>query len=156
MIIYLHYPLLPTLSLLDHVKGLIEAYKTKSNSEEDIFVSAKLLLEKINQLEDIGVQRECLCRLLKLEIEGIQNLIEEEVMPVFDFTTFLYDIQHDQSQQLIELEEIVSEIMETKLKSNELNLIIPICSIYQSILEHLWLLPHLEFGNHCTNLLDTI
>ncbi|WP_079988528.1 hypothetical protein [Candidatus Protochlamydia sp. W-9] len=72
---YLHYPLLPTLSLLDHVKGLIEAYKTKSNSEEDIFVIAKLLLEEINQLEDIGVQRECLCRLLKLEIEEIQNLV---------------------------------------------------------------------------------
>ncbi|WP_075883900.1 tetratricopeptide repeat protein [Candidatus Protochlamydia sp. W-9] len=150
---YLHYPLLPTLSLLDHVKGLIAAYTTKSNSEEDIFVSAKLLLEEIKQLEDIGVIRECLCRLLTLEIEEIQNLIVEEVMPVFDFATFLYDIQHDQAQQLIDLEEIVSEIMEAKLKSNELNLIIPICSIYQSILEQLWLLPHFEFGNHCANLL---
>ncbi|WP_075883643.1 CHAT domain-containing tetratricopeptide repeat protein [Candidatus Protochlamydia sp. W-9] len=150
---YLHYPLLPTLSLLDHVKGLIEAYKTKFTTEKNIIISAKLLLEEINQLEDICVQRECLCRLLKLEIEEIQNLIVEKVMLVFDFATFLYDIQHDQAQQLIHLEEIVSEIMEVKLKSNELNLIIPICSIYQSILEHLWLLPHLEFGNHCANLL---
>ncbi|MBS4163215.1 hypothetical protein PRO82_000513 [Candidatus Protochlamydia amoebophila] len=150
---YLHYPHLPTISLLDHVKGLIEAYKTKSNPEEDIAISAKLLLEEIKQLEDIGVQRECLCRLLKLEIEEIQNLIVEEVVLLFDFTSFLYDIQHDQAQQLVDLEEIISEIMEAKLTSNELNLIIPICSVYQSILEHLWLLSHLEFGNHCSHLI---
>ncbi|WP_079988696.1 CHAT domain-containing tetratricopeptide repeat protein [Candidatus Protochlamydia sp. W-9] len=75
-------------------------------------------------------------------------------MPVFDFATFLYDIQHDQAQQLIDLEEIISEIMEAKLKSNELNLIIPICLTYQNILEHLWLLPYLEFGNRCANLLN--
>ncbi|WP_042279913.1 CHAT domain-containing tetratricopeptide repeat protein [Candidatus Protochlamydia sp. R18] len=150
---YLHYPHLPTISLVDHVKGLIEAYKTKSNPEEDIAISAKLLLEEIKQLEDIGVQRECLCRLLKLEIEEIQNLIVEEVALLFDFKTLFYDIQHDQAQQLIHLEEIISEIMEAKLKSNELNFVVSICVLYQSVLEHLWLLPHLEFGNHCANLL---
>ncbi|CAF22783.1 CHAT domain-containing protein [Candidatus Protochlamydia amoebophila] len=152
-----YYPLYPqippTLSPLNQVKDLVEAYKTKSKTEENILVSAKSLLEEINQLEDIGVQRECLCRLLKLEIKEVQNLIKRGLALLFNFKTLTYDIQHDQAQQLIELEAIVSEIMEVKLTSNELNLIIPICSIYQNILEHLWLLPHLEFGNHCANLL---
>ncbi|KIC74332.1 hypothetical protein DB44_AL00260 [Candidatus Protochlamydia amoebophila] len=121
--------------------------------QNPIHISAKLVIEKVNQLTDIAVQRECLCRLLKLEIEEVQNLIVQEIVPLFEFETISYDIQLDQAQQLIHLEEIVSEIMEAKLKSNELNLFIPIRSIYQSILEHLWLLPHLEFGNHCTNLL---
>ncbi|MBS4164939.1 Uncharacterized protein PRO82_002281 [Candidatus Protochlamydia amoebophila] len=151
---YLHYPHLSTLSLLDHVKVLIEAYKTKSNLEEDIFVNAKLLLKKVIQLEDMSVKRECLCRLLNLEIEEVQNLIVEEVMPLFNHKTFLYDIQHDQAQQLIDLEEIISEIMGVKLTSNELNFMIPICMLYQSILEHLWLLPYLESTKHCFHLLN--
>ncbi|CAF22769.1 CHAT domain-containing protein [Candidatus Protochlamydia amoebophila] len=150
---YLHYPLLPTISLLDHVKGLIEAYKTKSSSEEDIFFSVKLLLEEINQLEDIGIKRECLCRLLKIEREEIQNLIVEEAMPLFNHKTIPYDIQHNQAQQLVELEEIVSEIIEAKLTSGQFNFLVPICEIYQGILEHLWLLPYFEFGNHCSHLL---
>ncbi|KIC74333.1 tetratricopeptide repeat protein [Candidatus Protochlamydia amoebophila] len=150
---YLHYPLLPTISLLDHVKGLIEAYKTKSSSEEDIFFSAKLLLEEINQLEDISIKRECLCRLLKIEREEIQNLIVEEAMPLFNHKTIPYDIQHNQAQQLVELEEIVSEIIEAKLTSGQFNFLVPICEIYQGILEHLWLLPYFEFGNHCSHLL---
>ncbi|CAF22768.1 CHAT domain-containing tetratricopeptide repeat protein [Candidatus Protochlamydia amoebophila] len=141
------------ISLSDHIKGLIEAYKTSFTTEKNIIISAKLLIEKISQLEDISIKRECLCRLLKIEIEEVQNLIVEEATSLFDLRTFLYDIQHDQAQELIHLEEIVSEIMEVKLKSNELNFVISICSIYQGILEHLWLLPHLEFGNHCSNLL---
>ncbi|KIC74344.1 CHAT domain-containing tetratricopeptide repeat protein [Candidatus Protochlamydia amoebophila] len=151
---YLHYPHLSTISILDHVKGLIEAYKTKSNLEEDIFVNAKLLLKKVIQLEDMSVKRECFCRLLNLEIEEVQNLIAEEVMPLFNHKTILYDIQHDQAQQLIDLEEIISEIMGVKLTSNELNFMIPICMLYQSILEHLWLLPYLESTNHCFHLLN--
>ncbi|WP_011174605.1 hypothetical protein [Candidatus Protochlamydia amoebophila] len=143
----------PKLSTLDHVKSLIEAYNTKFVTEENVIISAKWLLEEIGQLKDIGVKRECLCRLLKLEIEEIQNLIGQELAPLFDFKTFLYDIQHDQAQQLVHLEKIVSEIMESKLSLNELNFLFPICMIYQDILEHLWLLSYLEFGNHCANLL---
>ncbi|WP_042280821.1 CHAT domain-containing protein [Candidatus Protochlamydia sp. R18] len=144
---------LPTLSILDHVKGLIEAYKTKFVTEENIIISAKWLIEKVNQLEDFSVQRECFCRLLILEMEDVQNLIVQEVVPLFDFKTFLYDIQHEQAQELIDLERIVSEILETKLTSGQFNFLVPICIIYQRILEHLWLLPYLEFGNHCSNLL---
>ncbi|CAF22764.1 CHAT domain-containing protein [Candidatus Protochlamydia amoebophila] len=149
----LHYPLLPTISLLDYVKGLIEVYKTKSNSKENIILSAKLVIEKVNKLTDIGAKRECLCRMLKLEIEEVQNLIGQEVTLLFDWETFYYDIQHNQAQHLIQLEAIVSEIIEVKLESNEINFIQDICTIYQGILEHLWLLPYLEFGNHCANLL---
>ncbi|MBS4164954.1 Uncharacterized protein PRO82_002296 [Candidatus Protochlamydia amoebophila] len=143
----------PIISTLDHVKGLIEAYKTSFTTEKNIIISAKLLIERISQLEDISIKRECLCRLLKIEIEEVQNLIVKEATSLFELRTFLYDIQHDQAQELIYLEEIVSEIMEVKLKSNELNFLVSICMLYQSILEHLWLLPHLEFGNHCSNLL---
>ncbi|MBS4163026.1 hypothetical protein PRO82_000315, partial [Candidatus Protochlamydia amoebophila] len=149
----LHYPLLPTISLLDHVKGLIEAYETKFVTEENIILSAKLLIEKVNQLTDIGVKRECLCRLLRLEIEEVQNLLVQEIVPLLNFTTIYADIQHNQAQQLIYLEQIVSAIIELKLEFNELNFIHNICMIYQEILEHLWLLPYLEFGNHCSNLL---
>ncbi|CAF22782.1 CHAT domain-containing protein [Candidatus Protochlamydia amoebophila] len=150
---YLHYPHLSTIPVLDHVKGLIEAYKTKSNLAEDIFVNAKLLLKKVIQLEDIGVKRECFCRLLKLGIEEVQNLIEQELAPLLNLETILYDIQHNQAQQLIELEEIVSETIEAKLTSSQLNFLVPVCEIYQSILEHLWLLPYFEFGNCCSHLL---
>ncbi|WP_075883641.1 CHAT domain-containing protein [Candidatus Protochlamydia sp. W-9] len=150
----------PIISTLDQVKGLIEAYKTKFTTEENIIINAKLLIEKINQLKDIGVKRECFCRLLILEVEEIQGLIVQEIMPLFDFETFLYDIQHNQAQQLIYLEEIIREIIESKLKSKEINFIVFTCMVYQDILEHLWLLPYLEFGNHCFNLLtqnkDTI
>ncbi|KIC74347.1 CHAT domain-containing protein [Candidatus Protochlamydia amoebophila] len=140
--------------ILDQVKDLIEIYKTKSRTEENIITSAKLLFEEINRLEDIGIKRECLCRLLKLEIEEVQNLIVKEVAALFDILTLSYDIQHDQIQQLIDFEEIVSEIMEAKLKSNEFNLFIPICVLYQNILEHLWLLPHLKFNNYYSHLLN--
>ncbi|MBS4163427.1 Uncharacterized protein PRO82_000729 [Candidatus Protochlamydia amoebophila] len=140
--------------ILDQVKDLIEVYKTKSRTEENIITSAKLLFEEINRLEDIGIKRECFCRLLKLEMEEVQNLIIEKVADLFFITTLSYDIQHDQIQQLIDFEEIVSEIMEGKLKSNELNLVIPICVLYQNILEHLWLLPHLEFNNYHSHLLN--
>ncbi|MBS4164940.1 Uncharacterized protein PRO82_002282 [Candidatus Protochlamydia amoebophila] len=143
--------ILPT---LNQVKDLIEAYKTKSIAEESIITYAKMLIEEVNQLEDIGVKRECFCRLLALEMEEVQNLIIEKMAPFLNISTIFYDIQHDQAQQLIELEEIVSEIMETKLKSNGFNYIIPICMLYQNILEHLWLLPHLEFNNRCSNLLN--
>ncbi|MBS4163213.1 Uncharacterized protein PRO82_000511 [Candidatus Protochlamydia amoebophila] len=141
------------ISLLDYVKGLIEVYNTQSNSEENIIFSAKLVIEKVNKLTDIGVKRECLCRLLKLEIEEVQILIIEEIGAFFNFTTFLYDIQHDQSQQLMHLEVIISEIIESKLNLSQVNFLFPICMIYQDILEHLWLLPYLEFGNRCSNLL---
>ncbi|KIC70760.1 hypothetical protein DB44_GA00030 [Candidatus Protochlamydia amoebophila] len=144
---------LPTLSTLDHVKGLIKAYKTKFVTEENIIISAKWLIEKIGQLEDFSVQRECFCHLLKLEIEEIQNLIVWDTTSFFDFTTIFYDIQHEQAQELIDLERIVSEIMEAKLTSGQFNFLVPISIIYQRILEHLWLLPHLEFGNYCSNLL---
>ncbi|MBS4164950.1 Uncharacterized protein PRO82_002292 [Candidatus Protochlamydia amoebophila] len=150
---YLHYPLLPTISPLDHVKGLIESYKTKSNSEENIILTAKLVIEKVNQLTDIAVQRECLCRLLVLEIEELQHLIKQELASLLNFATIYEDIQHDRAQHLIQLEAIISEIVEVKLESNELNFIHNICMIYQEILEHLWLLPYLEYGNHCSNLL---
>ncbi|MBS4163426.1 Uncharacterized protein PRO82_000728 [Candidatus Protochlamydia amoebophila] len=149
----LHYPFLPTISLLDYVKGLIEAYKTKSNSEENIILSAKLVIEKVNQLTDIGVKRECLCRLLALEMEEVQNLLVQELVSFLNFATIYADIQHDQAQHLIQLEEIISKIIESKLKSNEFNFIHNICTIYQEILEHLWLLPYLESSNHCANLL---
>ncbi|MBS4163429.1 hypothetical protein PRO82_000731, partial [Candidatus Protochlamydia amoebophila] len=143
----------PTPSILDHVKGLIEAYNTNFATEENVIISAKWLLEEINQLKDIGVKRECLCRLLTLEMEEVQHLIVEEVTSLFDLRTFLYDIQHGQAQQLIQLEEITSEIIASKLSLNELNFLFPICMIYQNILEHLWLLPHLESSNYCANLL---
>ncbi|KIC74343.1 CHAT domain-containing tetratricopeptide repeat protein [Candidatus Protochlamydia amoebophila] len=143
----------PIISTLDHVKGLIEAYKTSFTTEKNIIISAKLLIERISQLEDISIKRECFCRLLKLEIEEIQNLIVKEIVPLFDFKTFYYDIQHNQAQELIQLEKIVSEIIESKLSLDELNFLVPICSLYRDILEHLWLLPYLEFGNHCSHLL---
>ncbi|MBS4164951.1 Uncharacterized protein PRO82_002293 [Candidatus Protochlamydia amoebophila] len=147
------YPQTSHISTLDHVKGLIEAYETKFVTEENIINSAKWLLEEINQLEDISIKRECLCRLLKIEREEIQNLIVEEVTPLFDIRTFLYDIQHDQAQQLVHLEEITSEIIASKLSLDELNFLFPICMIYQDILEHLWLLPYFESSNYCSNLL---
>ncbi|WP_075883637.1 CHAT domain-containing protein [Candidatus Protochlamydia sp. W-9] len=141
------------ISLLDHVKGLIEAYETKFVTKENIILSAKMLIEKVSQLEDMSAKRECLCRLLKIEIEEVQNLLVPQLATFLNLETLPYDIQHNQAKQLIHLEKIISEIMEVRLKSNELNLIIPICSIYQNILEHLWMLPYLEFGNHCFNLL---
>ncbi|CAF24681.1 CHAT domain-containing protein [Candidatus Protochlamydia amoebophila] len=144
---------LPKIPILDHVKGLIEAYKTKFVTEENIIISAKWLIEKISQLEDFSIQRECFCRLLKLEVEEIQNLIVRDATSFLNFTTIFYDIQHEQAQELIDLERIVSEIMEAKLTSGQFNFLVPICIIYQRILEHLWLLPYLEFGNHCSNLL---
>ncbi|CAF22766.1 CHAT domain-containing protein [Candidatus Protochlamydia amoebophila] len=143
----------PIISTLDHVKGLIEAYKTKSKTEENIITYAKLRIEEIVQLEDIGVKRECFCRLLTLEIAEIQYLIVEEVALLFDFRTFFYDIQHDQALQLIQLEGILSEIIEAKLNLNQLNFLFPTCMIYQDILEYLWLLPYFEFGNHCSHLI---
>ncbi|MBS4164952.1 Uncharacterized protein PRO82_002294 [Candidatus Protochlamydia amoebophila] len=143
----------PIISTLDHVKDVIEVYKTKFITEEDIITCAKLLIEEIVQLEDIGVKRECFCRLLTLEIAEIQYLLVEEVALLFDFRTFFYDIQHDQAQQLIQLEGILSEIIEAKLNLNQLNFLFPICTIYQDILEHLWLLPYFEFGNHCSHLI---
>ncbi|KIC74329.1 CHAT domain-containing tetratricopeptide repeat protein [Candidatus Protochlamydia amoebophila] len=143
----------PIISTLDHVKDVIEVYKTKFITEENIITYVKLLIEEIVQLEDIGVKRECFCRLLTLEIAEIQYLIVEEVALLFDFRTFFYDIQHDQAQQLIQLEEILSEIIEANLNLGQLNFLFPICIIYQGILEHLWLLPYFEFGNHCSHLL---
>ncbi len=124
------YPQTSHISTLDHIKGLIEAYNTKFVTEENIILSAKWFLEKINQLEDISIKRECLCRLLKIEREEIQNLIVEEATPLFELRTFLYDIQHDQAQQLIHLEEIVSEIIELKLNLGQINFLFPICMIY--------------------------
>ncbi|CAF22775.1 CHAT domain-containing protein [Candidatus Protochlamydia amoebophila] len=143
----------PIISTLDHVKGLIEAYKTSFTTEKNIIISAKLLIERISQLEDISIKRECFCQLLKLEMEEIQNLILQKIVSLFDSETFYYDIQYNQAQQLIHLEEIVSEIIESKLNLGQVNFLFPICMIYQDILEHLWLLPYLEFGNHCSNLL---
>ncbi|KIC74348.1 CHAT domain-containing protein [Candidatus Protochlamydia amoebophila] len=151
---YHFYPQIPpTLSTLDHVKGLVEAYKTKSKTEENIFVSAKSLLEEIGQLEDVGVKRECFCRLLRLEMEEVQNLIVQELALLLNLETIPYDIQNDQAQQLIQLEKIISEIIESKLNSSELNCVVSICRIYQDILEHLWLLPYFESSNYCSNLL---
>ncbi|MBS4163051.1 Uncharacterized protein PRO82_000340 [Candidatus Protochlamydia amoebophila] len=144
---------LPKIPLLDQVKGLIDAYKTKFVTEENIIISAKWLIEKISQLENFSIQRECFCCLLILEMEDVQNLIVQEIVPLFDFKTLLYDIQHEQAQGLIDLERIVSEIMEAKLTSGQFNFLVPICMIYQDILEHLWLLSYLAFGNHCSNLL---
>ncbi|KIC74342.1 CHAT domain-containing protein [Candidatus Protochlamydia amoebophila] len=143
----------PIISNLDHVKGLIEAYKTSFTTEKNIIISAKLLIERISQLEDISIKRECFCHLLKLEMEEIQNLILQKIVSLFDLETFYYDIQYNQAQQLIQLEKIVSEIIESKLNLGQVNFLFPICMIYQDILEHLWLLSYLEFGNHCSNLL---
>ncbi|WP_075883639.1 CHAT domain-containing protein [Candidatus Protochlamydia sp. W-9] len=141
------------ISLLDQVKDLTNTYDKSFLKRENIIICAKVVFEKIIQLKDISIKRECLCLLLKLEMEEIQNLIIPEIGCLFGVHTFLYSIQQDQAQQLIQLEEIVSKIIETKLKSNEYNFMMPICSIYRDILVHLWLLSHLEVGKHCADLL---
>lgn len=95
--------------------------------------------------KDLSLGREALCRLLKIPIEDIQIKIINILLEMLEIISIVFDIRTKQFNALIELEKKVSSFIASNLRSSSPSprLIVYFLDLYQNILEHLWLLPHL-------------
>ncbi|MGH2639838.1 MAG: tetratricopeptide repeat protein, partial [Rhabdochlamydiaceae bacterium] len=135
--------------LSDKIDELIEKFTSGSmiaydaSSAADIFIRVMIgsLLEQ-NQ-RNLPLVREGLYRLLKLNIPEVQLKVIQHLKLLLRLELLRYDVENNQSQELIALERQISEVMTRCDRSNLPDLFLSLADLYQDILERLWLLPYL-------------
>jgi CHAT domain-containing protein/uncharacterized protein HemY len=133
--------------LLEIVDVAITSCESKGYNREDTVPYIDGLIDIYSEVgqKDLSLGREALCRLLKIPIEDIQIKTINILLEMLEIRLITFDIQAKQFNALIELEKKVSNFIASWLRSSgsSSQLILCFLDLYQNILEHLWLLPHL-------------
>ncbi|MBS0648393.1 MAG: tetratricopeptide repeat protein [Verrucomicrobia bacterium] len=132
-------------ALLERVEKLVKSYEGGLTNPIDATPKAYSLIEELFNLieKDLPLAREGLCRLLKVNIEEVQIKLIPCLKRLFHLSLLAYDVENNQSQQLVGLEKQISDILASHVRSSSSELLLALVDLYQDILERFWLLPHL-------------
>jgi tetratricopeptide (TPR) repeat protein len=134
-------------SLLNEADQLVARFVSRSYKVDEAIPAVDRLLKRLSSLKDqhVSLTREGLCRLLRLNIEVIQEKVIHHLVPLLHLSYLASDVENNQSAQFVSLEKNLSSAIGSSLRSSiSYELLVSLLNLYQNVLERLWLLPHLS------------
>ncbi|MCB1068181.1 MAG: CHAT domain-containing protein [Simkania sp.] len=122
--------------------------RLKLGEREESIQGTCRLMDSLGSLS-LTLARETLGNLLSFEVEEIQLQAARNLLKLLSIETLAYDVEEKQSEELIDLEKQVRSIIEVYTFSDSpSDFLIVLLSLYQSIIEKLFLLSYFEKGQN--------
>ena len=143
-----------TLDKLDLPKQILFLIERVKKQEISLFRASRRARQLLTQLEidpqlSLNTKRKVLAELLCFPNEWVQQEALKALSCFLNIKELPYDVEMKQFQAFLALERKVNATLELYLcEKKSQKLIFPLLSIYQNVLERLWLLPYLVEGKN--------